>query len=76
MRSKLTALVLSSLANTKQRSLHELYAIVKDSDDFDWEDSVRKHRVRSSIDSLLRKNAIKRVAAGTYALNNDPENSE
>ena len=70
MRSKLPNLILNSLTNTKQRTLHELYTIVKDSPDFDWEDSVRKHRVRSAIDSLLRKNEIKRIAQGTYALNN------
>ena len=69
MASKLTALILSSLSNTKQRTLRELYTIVKDSHDFDWNDSVRKHRVRSSIDSLLRNNKIKRIAQGIYALN-------
>ena len=70
MASKLTALILSSLSNTKQRTLRELYTIVKDSHDFDWDDPVRKHRVRSSIDSLLRNNKIKRIAQGIYALNN------
>ena len=70
MASKLTALILSSLSNTKQRTLRELYTIVKDSNDFDWNDSVRKHRVRSSIDSLLRNNKIKRIEQGIYALNN------
>ena len=70
MASKLTALILSSLSNTKQRTLSELYTIVKNSPDFDWDDSVRKHRVRSSIDSLLRNNKIKRIEQGIYALNN------
>lgn len=70
MASKLTALILSSLSNTKQRTLRELYTIVKNSPDFDWDDSVRKHRVRSSIDSLLRNNKIKRIEQGIYALNN------
>lgn len=70
MASKLTALILTSLSNTKQRTLRELYTIVKDSHDFDWDDSVRKHRVRSSIDSLLRNNKIKRIEQGIYALNN------
>ena len=70
MASKLTALILTSLSNTKQRTLRELYTIVKDSNDFDWNDSVRKHRVRSSIDSLLRNNKIKRIEQGIYALNN------
>ena len=70
MASKLSALILTSLTTAKQRSLSELYTIVKDSHDFDWEDSVRKHRVRSSIDSLLRNNKIKRISQGTYTLNN------
>lgn len=70
MASKLTALILSSLSNTKQRTLRELYTIVKNSPDFDLDDSVRKHRVRSSIDSLLRNNKIKRIEQGIYALNN------
>jgi hypothetical protein len=69
MASKLPILILNSLTNTKQRTLHELYIIVKDSPDFDWEDSVGKHRVRSAIDALLRNKKIKRVAQGTYALN-------
>lgn len=68
--NSLSTLILDSLTNIKQRSLHELYTIVKDSPNFDWEDSVRKHRVRSSIDSLLRANKIKRISAGIYALNN------
>ena len=71
MASKLPALILTSLYTAKHRSLHELYTIVKNSPDFDLEDSVRKHRVRSAIDSLLRTNKIKRVSQGTYALNNE-----
>lgn len=70
MASKLTPVIINALTNTKQRSLHELYTIVKDNDSFDWTDSVRKHRVRSAIDALLRKNKIKRVAQATYSLNN------
>lgn len=71
MASKLPTLILTSLSPAKHCSLHELYMIVKDNPDFDWEDSVRKHRVRSTIDFLLRTNKIKRVSQGTYALNNE-----
>ncbi len=70
MVSKLPSLILNSLSTAKQRSLHELYSIVKDSPDFEWEESVRKHRVRSAIDNLLRSNKIIRVTNATYALNN------
>ncbi len=70
MASKLPILIINSLTGAKQLTLHELYIIVKNSPDFDWDDSVRKHRVRSTIDNLLRKDKIKRVTQGTYALNN------
>ncbi len=70
MTVKLTHIIFNSLTITKHLTLRELYIIVKDTPGFDWEDSISKHRVRSTIDSLLRTNKIKRIAEGTYALNN------
>lgn len=70
MSSKMSGIILNALTTKKARTLHELYAIARDNHGSDLEESVRRHRVRSSIDSLLRTKKIRRVGTGIYALIN------
>lgn len=70
MSIKITAVILDALTTKNVRTLHELYAIARDNHDSKLEETIRRHRVRSSIDSLLRAKKIKRIGTGIYALIN------
>lgn len=63
--AKLSDLVLESL-KTKECTLKDLYLIVEDHKEFDWEPSVRKHRIRSAIFSLKTSEKVKQTGPSTY----------
>jgi hypothetical protein len=64
----LLAEILKVLGTKDEVTLNELYEIIGKNPDFTWEISVRKHRVRSALDYLKRKNKVERSADKTYKL--------
>ena len=63
--AKLPDLILKLLTE-KERTLKDLYLIVEDHSEFDWEPSVRKHRIRSTIYNLKKYEKIEQTGPSTY----------
>ena len=67
MASKLSDAILDALSEG-ELTLKELYAIIADDSNFVWEDSVRKHRVRSALYNLQKYEKVERSSPRTYKL--------
>jgi len=68
MASKLNDTILDALSTNGELTLNELYAVIEENDDFDWENSVRKHRIRSALYNLQQHNKVVRSSPRTYKL--------